>query len=62
MAEQSENVVLEILRRIQSDIAETKNDIKDIKASPLSSTSTATTMQPEVKCVPFGTVAPFPSA
>ena len=31
-------------------------------ASPLSSTSAATTMRPEVKCVHFGTVAPFPSA
>jgi ribosomal protein L29 len=31
MAEQSENLVLEILRRMQSDIAEMKTDIRDIK-------------------------------
>jgi ribosomal protein L29 len=31
MVEQSENLVLEILRRMQSDIAEMKTDIRDIK-------------------------------
>ena len=35
MAEQSENLVLEILRRMQSDIAETKSDVKDLKAGQI---------------------------
>ena len=35
MVEQSESLVLEILRRIQSDIAEIKNDIKDLKAGQI---------------------------
>ena len=35
MVEQSDNLVLEILRRIQSDIAEIKNDIKDLKAGQI---------------------------
>ena len=35
MVEQSENLVLEILRQIQSDIAEKKNDIKDLKAGQI---------------------------
>jgi hypothetical protein len=35
MAEQSENVVLEILRRIQADIAEMRNDISNIKAAQI---------------------------
>lgn len=30
MAEQTESLVLEILRRIHSDIAEIKNDIKNL--------------------------------
>ena len=35
MVEQTESLVLEILRRIQSDIAEIKNDIKDLKAGQI---------------------------
>ena len=35
MVEQTETLVLEILRRIQADIAEMKTDIKDLKAGQI---------------------------
>ena len=35
MIEQTENLVLENLRRMQSDIAEMKTDIKDLKAGQI---------------------------
>jgi hypothetical protein len=35
MVEQSEILVLEILRRMQSDIAEMKTDIKDLNAGQI---------------------------
>jgi ribosomal protein L29 len=45
MVEQSENLVLEILRRMQSDIAEMKTDIRDIKGQLIDIRTQLVTMQ-----------------
>jgi hypothetical protein len=45
MGEQTDNVVLEILRRIQSDVGEVKSDVRDIKGQLIDIRTQLVTMQ-----------------